>query len=93
MARSEVIILSVSQGRGHGAEQALAALLASVPEADRGRISICSPLDSALHGFAMDAGYRWIEWLASRDCFRENARACRHLHRADNLAGYDVIFA
>lgn len=71
----KVLILSVAQGRGSGAERVLEYLLGSGKELLTQRLMIVSPKGSALACAAKDLSYEWIPWEASEDSFFSNFRA------------------
>ncbi|MBV9462648.1 MAG: glycosyltransferase family 4 protein [Verrucomicrobiae bacterium] len=75
----KVLLLSVAQGEGSGAERTLEYMLAAAPGPWRERVVVASPEGSALQRESVKLGYGWRPWPARRDSLLQNFRACRAL--------------
>ncbi len=73
-----VLILSVTQGSGSGAERVLAALLEGGEAAGwNRRVTVAVPRGSLVAGAAKEGGYAVVEWSAGNDRFLSNLAAAR----------------
>lgn len=89
----KVLILSVAQGRGSGAERVLEYLLASGKDLLTERLMIASPKGSALACTAKDLSYEWVPWKASEDAFFPNFWAFLKLARMPEVRTVGIFHA
>lgn len=76
----KVVILSLTHGRGYGAERVLEYLMVAGKQILPGHVIIVCPEGSALAQTARELSYPWVAWESVRDSFFENFKAlCRFL--------------
>ncbi len=85
-------MLSVAQGKGHGAENALCLLLSFLPVAFRKHLIVVSPPDSRVRRESLSLGYEWVPWKAGSDTFLSNLCACLKLTFNPGISGASLFF-
>lgn len=94
MNKGPILILSLTQGQGGGAEAALRRLLRRLLSCcEPSEFLIASPEDSSLHRFSESAGLPWRAWAAKRDSFPRNLRAFLELQTAIGSLGPRLCIA
>jgi glycosyltransferase involved in cell wall biosynthesis len=94
MMANRVLLINTTPGIGHGAESALARLIAGWPDPGPVQLSVSSPTGSRIEAICKQQHMTWYRWSARRDRIDDNLRACRTLGKQLSPAdSFDTVFA
>lgn len=87
----KVLVLSLTHGRGYGAERVLEYLLVAGKNTLSNHLIIVSPKRSALAEKAAELSFSWLPWESARDSFLQNLYAFFKLSRRKEVKGIKIF--
>jgi glycosyltransferase involved in cell wall biosynthesis len=86
-----VVVLSLTHGRGYGAERVLEYLMIAGKNILPESVIIVAPRESAIARKAEELSYTWLSWESARDSFFQNLSAFFKLARRPEIRGIAIF--
>ena len=87
----KVLVLSLTHGRGYGAERVLEYLMIAGKDTLSKQLMIASPRGSAVAEKAAELSYAWLPWESARDSFFQNLAAFFKLSRREEIKEVEIF--